>query len=670
MDRLHELVARIEELNHQYYVLDKPTVSDLEYDALYDELVALERESGVVLPNSPTRRVGGEPLSAFERYTHLAKLWSLDKARTGEEIMDWASRLYKLGLTGLSFALERKYDGLTINLFYEGGRLANAATRGNGSVGEAILPQVMTIRSVPLAIPFTGRMEVQGEGYMKLSALARYNETAQVPLKNARNAAAGALRNLDPKETAKRSLSAVFYNVGFIEGRAFSSQDEMLGFLKEQGFPTGETWYGGLEELLGLLPEREKERDKLDYLIDGMVFKTVDFAAREAAGYTEKFPRWAVAFKFEAEEATTQIKAIRWEAGRTGKLTPLALLEPVEIGGASVSRATLNNMGDIERKAVYVGARVFVRRSGDVIPEILGLADESECGPTVAPPARCPSCGAHVEARGAHLYCTNTLSCAPQIVARLSHFASREAMNIESFSEKSAKLFVDTLGIISISDLYKITREQLMALPGFGEKRIAKLFEELGRSKSVELPAFLYALGIPNVGSKLARVLALEFGSLEALMDADAGRLAQIFDVGQIVADSVVSFFGDERIREELNRLLELGVSPKGVEREAAVENAFSGKTVVFTGTLTRLGRKEAESIVERLGGKAASSVSAKTYLVVAGEKAGSKLDKANQLGVTVIGEDEFIERIKKYGFISGTPSQTPQEEPLPLDSR
>ncbi len=548
----------------------------------------------------------------------------------------------------LSFALERKYDGLTLNLTYDGGALISAATRGNGSVGEKIADQVKTIRSIPLTVPFQGRFEVQGEGYMRLSALESYNASAQTPLKNARNAAAGALRNLDPRETAKRRLSAVFYNVGFIEGAAFASQREMLAFLKEQGFPVGETWYGSLSELIALLPERERERSQLDYMVDGCVFKVADFATRERVGYTEKFPRWAMAFKFDAEEVITTINAIRWEAGRTGKLTPLALLAPVEVGGALVSRATLNNMGDIERKRVFVGAEVILRRSGDVIPEILGLADEAVQGEKVDPPEVCPSCGAHVEARGAHLFCTNTLSCPPQIIARLSHFASRDAMNIESFSEKSAALFIDKLDISRISQLYEITREQLVALPGFGEKRADKFLLEIENSKSCALSAFLYALGIPNVGVKLARVLAVEFETLQALRETDEISLTGIPDVGAVVAQSIVGFFKDERIAAEVEHLLALGVAPKPMERTEKAEHPLSGKTVVFTGTLSKIGRKEAEDIVLSLGGKASGSVSAKTHLVVAGEKAGSKLEKARALGIDVIGEDEFLEIVDK----------------------
>ncbi len=642
LTRQKELAKRIAELNYEYYVLDAPSVSDAEWDALYDEYARLEAESGVVLPDSPLLRVGGEPISAFERHAHLAKLWSLDKTRTEQGLLDWARRL---GYTG-EFALERKYDGLTLNLTYEGGALVTAATRGNGSVGENITDQVRTIRSIPLTVPFQGRFEVQGEGYMRLSVLEKYNASAQTPLKNARNAAAGALRNLDPRETAKRKLSAVFYNVGYIEGAAFVTQREMLNFLKAQGFPVGETWYGTLQELIALLPERERERSELDYMIDGCVFKAADFAARERAGYTEKFPRWAMAFKFDAEEVVTQIKAIRWEAGRTGKLTPLALLSPVEVGGALVSRATLNNMGDIERKRVFVGADVVIRRSGDVIPEILGLADEAEEGAKVEAPVVCPSCGARVEARGAHIFCTNTLSCAPQIIARLSHFASREAMNIESFSEKSAALFVDALNISRVSQLYEIAREQLLPLPGFGEKKADKFLQEIENSKNAALPAFLYALGIPNVGVKLARVLAVEFGTLNALREADEARLTDIPDVGPIVARSIVGFFGDESIAAEVDRLLELGVAPKEMERAEKSEHPLAGKTVVFTGTLEKIGRKEAEDIVLSLGGKASGSVSAKTHLVIAGVKAGSKLEKARALGVEVIGEDEFLAMI------------------------
>ena len=374
MDRMRRLVDRLNETAYQYYTLDAPTISDAEWDALYDELVALERETGTRLPDSPTRRVGGAVLPGFEQHTHLARLWSMDKAQSREALLDWAARAERLRadavaggaeLPPLEFVVEHKFDGLTVNLTYEDGRLIGAATRGNGVTGEEILPQVMTIRTIPLSIPFKGRMEVHGEAFMRLSTLEEYNRTAAEPLKNPRNAAAGALRNLDPAVTASRRLDACFYDVGYIEGSSFASQEEMLDFLRENRFPVSgcEMRAPGMDAVLDAVGEVEQSRAELDYMIDGAVVKISDFATREALGYTDKFPRWAVAYKFEAEEMTALLEDVTWQVGRTGKLTPLAHVSPVELAGATVRRATLNNYSDILRKRVRIGARVWIRRS-------------------------------------------------------------------------------------------------------------------------------------------------------------------------------------------------------------------------------------------------------------------------------------------------------------------
>ena len=440
MDEMKRLVDRLNETAYAYYVLDDPIISDDEWDELYAQLRRLEAETGVVLPDSPTQRVGGEPLAAFEPHAHLAPLYSLDKVRTPQAVAEWAARAEKALGAFPECVVEYKFDGLTVNLTYDGGALVEAATRGNGTVGEAILAQVKTIRSIPLAVPYKGRFEVQGEGYMRLSALAAYNETAAEPLKNARNAAAGALRNLNPSETAQRRLDAAFYNVGYIEGRAFATQQEMRAFIAEQGLPASDfaLYANDVEGVMRAINEVERRRDALDFLIDGAVVKITSFAARERLGYTEKFPRWAVAFKFRAEEVVTALESVTWEVGRTGKLTPLAHVSPVELAGATVRRATLNNYGDIQRKRVAVGARVWIRRSNEVIPEITGRAGEAGEGETpIEKPSICPVCGTPLVERGAHLFCPNKYGCEAQIVARLAHFAGREAMDIEGFSEKN-----------------------------------------------------------------------------------------------------------------------------------------------------------------------------------------------------------------------------------------
>ncbi len=648
--RIRELVDKLNEYSKAYYVLDAPKISDKEYDELYDELLRLEEQSGIILPDSPTQRVGGDPLPCFEPHTHIHRLWSLDKVRTREDLIDWGRRVERIAesqqLPRVKYALEYKFDGLTINLTYEGGRLITGATRGNGIVGEDITPQIKTIRTVPLTIPFKGKMEVQGECYMKLSVLDEINKTTDEKLKNARNAAAGALRNLDPRITAKRRLDCYCYNVGYIEGKKLETQDEMLGFLRENGFTVSDylVFCDDIETVCDEIDKAEESRPHLDFLIDGMVVKVRDFATREALGATEKFPRWAMAFKFAAEETTTTVRDITWEVGRTGKLTPRASFDPVELAGATIRHATLNNFDDIQRKRVGIGSRVFIRRSNDVIPEILSAVEGDVPERQVEKPTVCPACGAHVEHRGVHLYCTNSLSCAPQIAGRLAHYASRDAMDIDTFSEKTAALFVEELNLKSIPDLYDLGPQDYMGLQGFGERRINNLMAAIERSKDCTLGAFIFAIGIPNVGAKTAKDLARRFGTIEALRSATVEQLTEVPDVGEIVARSIVEFFADPSIATQVDRLLAHGVKPR--PEEVQQDSPISGKTIVVTGTLEKLDRRQAEALIESLGGKAAGSVSKKTDYVLAGESAGSKLTKARELGVRVLNEQEFFELI------------------------
>lgn len=648
--RIRELVDKLNEYSKAYYVLDAPKISDKEYDELYDELLRLEEQSGIILPDSPTQRVGGDPLPCFEPHTHIHRLWSLDKVRTREDLIDWGGRVERIAesqqLPKVKYALEYKFDGLTINLTYEGGRLITGATRGNGIVGEDITPQIKTIRTVPLTIPFKGKMEVQGECYMKLSVLDEINKTTDEKLKNARNAAAGALRNLDPRITAKRRLDCYCYNVGYIEGKKLETQDEMLGVLRENGFTVSDylVFCDDIETVCDEIDKAEESRPRLDFLIDGMVVKVRDFATREALGATEKFPRWAMAFKFAAEETTTTVRDITWEVGRTGKLTPRASFDPVELAGATIRHATLNNFDDIQRKRVGIGSRVFIRRSNDVIPEILSAVEGDVPERQVEKPTVCPACGAHVEHRGVHLYCTNSLSCAPQIAGRLAHYASRDAMDIDTFSEKTAALFVEELKLKSIPDLYDLGPQDYMGLQGFGERRINNLMAAIERSKDCTLGAFIFAIGIPNVGAKTAKDLARRFGTIEALRSATVEQLTEVPDVGEIVARSIVEFFADPSIATQVDRLLAHGVKPR--PEEVQQDSPISGKTIVVTGTLEKLDRRQAEALIESLGGKAAGSVSKKTDYVLAGESAGSKLTKARELGVRVLNEQKFFELI------------------------
>jgi DNA ligase (NAD+) len=641
---MQELVALLNELAAAYYMSDEPLVSDAEYDMLYDELVMLENELGEVLPDSPTRRVGAEPIKQFEQHAHIRRLYSLDKVNSLEELRSWCNKILSQ-FPDIEFSLEHKLDGLTVNLTYDNGKLISAATRGNGIIGEQILAQVMTIKSVPLSIPYTQKLEVQGEGHMRLSVLEKLNQSGGEALKNARNAAAGALRNLDPKVTAKRNLDLYCYNIGYIEGTEFENQRQMLDFLKQNNLPT-DSYIKFFKDVDALINEIEQiDRSALDILIDGMVIKVSDFKAREALGYTDRFPRWAIAYKFPAEQAATTVEDIVWQVGRTGKLTPIAILSPVNLAGATISRATLNNFDDIQRKRVSRKSQVIVRRSNDVIPEILGNIDENAVSTEIMP-RECPVCHSHLEQRGVHIFCTNSLSCKAQIVYRLTHYASRNAMDIEMFSDKTAGMLIEQLNISSIPELYELKEEQLIGLPLFGKKKAASLIRAIESSKDCSLASFIYGLGIPNVGIKTAKDLAREFRTFENVRKATVEQLIRIEDIGEIVANSIVDFFADERISRDIDRLLELGVSPRE-EAAKAVGGVFSGMTVVVTGKLDSMTRTEAEEKIAELGGAATSSVSKKTDLVVCGTDAGSKLTKAQALGIRVIDEAEFLKMIE-----------------------
>lgn len=643
-ERMQELVALLNELAAAYYMSDEPLVSDAEYDMLYDELVMLENELGEVLPDSPTRRVGAEPIKQFEQHAHIRRLYSLDKVNSLEELRSWCNKILSQ-FPDIEFSLEHKLDGLTVNLTYDNGKLISAATRGNGIIGEQILAQVMTIKSVPLSIPYTQKLEVQGEGHMRLSVLEKLNQSGGEALKNARNAAAGALRNLDPKVTAKRNLDLCCYNIGYIEGTEFENQRQMLDFLKQNNLPT-DSYIKFFKDVDALINEIEQiDRSALDILIDGMVIKVSDFKAREALGYTDRFPRWAIAYKFPAEQAATTVEDIVWQVGRTGKLTPIAILSPVNLAGATISRATLNNFDDIQRKRVSRKSQVIVRRSNDVIPEILGNIDENAVSTEIMP-RECPVCHSHLEQRGVHIFCTNSLSCKAQIVYRLTHYASRNAMDIEMFSDKTAGMLIERLNISSIPELYELKEEQLIGLPLFGKKKAASLIRAIESSKDCSLASFIYGLGIPNVGIKTAKDLAREFRTFENVRKATVEQLIRIEDIGEIVANSIVDFFADERISRDIDRLLELGVSPRE-EAAKAVGGVFSGMTVVVTGKLDSMTRTEAEEKIAELGGAATSSVSKKTDLVVCGTDAGSKLTKAQALGIRVIDEAEFLKMIE-----------------------
>ncbi len=637
--RMKQLVDTLNEWARLYYEEDAPVVSDAEYDKLYDELRRLEDESGYKLNNSPTRRVGGAPKKKFEQSEHLARLYSLDKCQSKDEFEEWCARVVKAVGYLPELTCEYKFDGLTLNLLYENGRLSKATTRGDGTVGEIVTEQVKTIKKLPTKISFKGVIEIQGEGILRLSQLEKYNSTANEPLKNARNGAAGAIRNLDPAVTEERGLSFMAYNIGYSE-KSFKTQAEMREFLKAEGFEVEGAFEvaKGISNAVNFADDTETKRSELDYLIDGVVFKVNDVALRDEIGVTEKFPKWAVAYKFKADEMTTRLNDVVWQVSRSAKLNPIAILEPVDIGGVTVARATLNNYGDIQKKRVRIGDRVFIRRSNDVIPEIMGVATEEDGARVIEKPKVCPVCGAPVKEIGAFLYCTGE-ECAPQIVSKLDHFASKDAMDIDGFSEKTAEQFYNEIGLKDAVGLMRLTSFDLYGLEGFADKKIANLLNAIEASKKTTLDRFVFALGIDGIGKKTAKDLVKKFGNLDNLKNASIEELNAVDGIGGILAANVYDYFHNEDNLQYIANLIDCGIAFKETEKKSGV---FSGMKVVLTGSLPTYKRGEATKLIENNGGEVASAVSKSVNLVIAGEDAGSKLEKAEKLGIRIIDENEF----------------------------
>ena len=658
MDKMKKLEELVEELNryaYEYYTLGNPSVSDKEYDKKYDELVALEKELNLKLDYSPTQRVGDVILSEFKKYKHKAPLWSLGKAQTIKEIEEWHKRNIKFvteynktakeKLPELKYIATKKFDGLTVNVSYnEEGILVTAATRGNGEIGEDVTAQVKTIKALPLKIDSNDFLEIHGEAIMTTEAFEQYNKNATTPLKNLRNGAAGALRNLNVNETAKRGLSAFFYDIGYKEGKAFETYTQMLEFIKEKGFPMDDyiKTCKTISDIENEIKYIEDIRFSLNYDIDGLVLAIDDIRTRDLMGYTVKAPKWAIAYKFEAQETTSKLLEVEWNTGKSGRVTPTALIEPVELAGVTVRRVTLNNMDDIARKGVKLGAEVFVRRSNDVIPEIMGVVESSlENATEILAPENCPSCGAKLHQDGVHIFCDNTLGCKSQMVKTIVHYSSRNAMNIEGFSERTAEQLFEKLDIRSISELYKLEYEKLLGLEKFGPKKAQNLLDSIENSKECELASFIYALSIPNVGVKTAKDIVKKFKTLDNIKNAKFEELVEVPDVGDIVAQCVVEFFKEERILSIIDELINVGVNPK-YEEVQTIEGVFTGKIVVATGSLKNYSRTEIKEKLESLGAKVSGSVSKKTDYVIAGEAAGSKYDKAISLGVKILTEEEF----------------------------
>jgi len=645
IERMKELVESINKHNYNYYYLNHPTISDIEYDRLLDELFMLEKKTNIVLDNSPTHRVGGEPISEFVKVKHKNKFYSLEKSQSIDEIISWNERNQKLHKYNFELVCEYKFDGLTVAITYENGKFVRAVTRGNGTVGEDVSEQVKTFKSVPLTIPYMGYVEIQGEGIMKLSVLERLNKNLEIPLKNARNAAAGAIRNLDPRITASRRLDYFAYNINYIEGKTFNTHLEEIQFLKENGFLVVDLGVvvKNFDEVKDVINKVDKTKSELDFLIDGLVFKINNNSDRDALGATDRFPRGAIAYKFEAEEISTILNNVVWQVGRTGKVTPIAELEPVELAGATVSRATLNNFNDIQKKNVSINSRVFVRRSNEVIPEITGLAEEYSNSVKIECPTNCPCCNSILQTIGANVFCQNKKGCFEQIVDRLTHFASRDAMNIDGLSIRTIQLLNNKFNLAYPYELYTLKAEDLEGLEGFKDKKINNLINSIKASKVVDWASFIYAIGILNIGKKTAYVLSKKYNSLEALKLAKEEELVNIQDIGEIVAKNIVDYFKDEDNLNNIEKMLELGVTINFPNLENS-NSVFKNKKIVLTGGLDNFGRSELTKILQDKGADVVSSVSKNTDLVIVGHDAGSKLTKAQSLNIEIIDEVKLME--------------------------
>jgi len=655
-ERMKFLCEEIEKHRHYYYNLNDPKISDKEFDKLFYELEDLEKTTGVVFEYSPTKRAGILPISKFEKVKHTSQMYSLDKAQTLEEVSDFIDRTEKAAKCKLQYIVEYKFDGISLDIKYENGKYIQALTRGNGIIGEDVTEQVRTIRTVPMVIGYKNTVYVQGEAVMRKSELIKYNKNASEPLKNERNGVSGAIRNLDPKVTASRKLDFVAYSINKIEGTKFNTQEEVHDFLKANSFYVGDYFklVHGLDDIEKCINEVDVTKRNLDILIDGLVIKANDLNVRQKLGFTDRFPRGQIAYKFDAEEVGTILNNVVWQVGRTGKLTPVAELEAVDIAGVTVKRATLNNMGDIKKKNVKVGSRVLVRRSNEVIPEVMGVLEDMPNSTQILEPKTCPCCGNNLSQIGANLFCLNHHGCRDQIINKLSHFVSKHGMNIDGLSESTLNLFYDKLEIRTYADIYRIKAKDIAGFEGFKDRKINKLLNSIEESKQVDFSNFIYAIGINGVGRKMARVLAKRYGSFNNLKNATFDELIEMDDIAEISANDILDFFKDPVIMKDIDELFTIGVTIKDVVTGEKTSNSyFADKKVVLTGTLEKFSRDEAMSIIEKMGGECLTTVTSSCNLVIAGEKAGSKLDKARQRGITIINEDAFIDLLKKEDKLS-----------------
>jgi DNA ligase (NAD+) len=661
--RVQELRQQLHYHNYRYYVLDDPVVADAEFDRLLQELSRLEDEyPELVTPDSPTQRVGAAPLEKFETVPHSLPMLSLENAFSETGAWEFEERLQRFLRTaeGFHYVVEPKMDGVAVELVYARGRLSVGSTRGDGYRGENVTQNLKTIHTIPLTL-LAGELsppdllEVRGEVYMDLAEFHQYNAERQArgepAFANPRNAAAGSLRQLDPAITAARPLKIFCYGIGRVEGRAFGSHWEVLMALKAWGLRVNPLIERrrGIEAAIQYHHELERQRHGLPYEIDGAVIKVDDLALQERLGTKARSPRWALAYKFAATQATTRVRDIVVNVGRTGAITPMAVMEPVEVGGVTVSRATLHNEDEVAKKDVRVGDAVLIQRAGDVIPEVVKviLEERPAAAQPFQMPSQCPVCGtALVRPAGeAVTRCPNP-DCLGALRRGILHFASKTAMDIDGLGEKIIDQLIDQGLVKGIADLYRLTEADLVPLERFAEKSAGNLVAAINKSKAVSLARFIYALGIRYVGEATAQLLAQHFHSLEKLEAASLEDLLQVEGVGPQVAGSIREFFQDSRNRTRLAELTALGVQP--LPPEAPPKTALAGKTFVFTGGLERFSREEAKAQVTARGGKVSSSVSAKTDYVVAGADPGSKLAKARDMGVRILSEDEFEELLKK----------------------
>lgn len=659
-EKHEELVKLIEKYAHEYYVLDNPTVSDAVYDQKMEELQKLEEEfPELITPTSPTQRIIGRVLDGFTKVQHARQMLSLADVFNEEELIDWVDKVDEaLHAKDTEFVAEMKIDGLAMSLVYQDGVLQYAATRGDGMVGEDVTPNVLTIPDIPTRIPLKGRVEVRGEIYMPKQSLEELNAKRELngePLfANARNAAAGSIRNLDTNIARSRKLDGWWYYFANAQEFDFKTHFEAIEKLKEMGFKVNPEYrkVKGKEEILAYVKEYTEKRSKLPYDIDGIVLKVNNFDLYEDLGYTAKTPKWAIAYKFPPEEVETKLLDIIYTVGRTGKITPNAVLEPVRVAGSLVQRATLHNEDFIKDKGLMVGDTVILRKAGDIIPEVVTPVYSKRNGyeKPYKMIEKCPECGSNLVKVEAMHFCMNR-NCPSRNIENLIHFASKDAMDIEGMGEKVVQEFFDLRIIENITDIYDIWehRDEIIAMDGWSHKSIDNLLAAIEKSKKNSLERLLVGLGIKEVGTKMAKVLARRFGNLDALMAVSEEELLNINDVGEVVAKSICSYFKDERNIEIINKLKALNLNMEYLGQNKIEEGSFFfNKKVVLTGTLSKYGRKEATEILENLGAHVSGSVSKVTDIVIAGEEAGSKLDKAQKLGIKVMDEEEFLSHLNE----------------------